>query len=255
MLNDAQNSLDGRKKHKYLDEMPRFKDKSYLGQPKPPPCNIASPSGSLAIALFKLFATVFIEMWKLTGAVFAIFALASVTLGLVLPELEDGIWVAQFHDGTGEDPTWTKLADIPPDHLIRRDSGGSAARSVEPFMEPSVEDRSVGSSVDKRDQTGCTWRTADPVYYAFAFQTFWNQCAKGFVPPPRGVGVVTVGNVYWYVCNYNYARYDCNQNDMSITLHSVEYSCGKGITGWDHLDVPNVTWGVELTEAGVCNNL
>ncbi|KAF6810536.1 hypothetical protein CPLU01_15286 [Colletotrichum plurivorum] len=193
-------------------------------------------------------------MWKPTGAVFAIFALASVALGLALPALEDGIWVAQFHDGTGEDPTWIKLADIPPDHLIRRDSGGSAARSVEPFMEPSVEDRSVGSSVEKRDQTGCTGRTADPVYYAFAFQTLWNQCANGIFPS-HSITVVTVGNVFWYVCNYNNANYGCNQNDMTITLHSVEYSCGKGVTGWDHLDAPNVTWGVELVGAGVCGNL
>ncbi|KAF6802276.1 hypothetical protein CSOJ01_11692 [Colletotrichum sojae] len=165
-------------------------------------------------------------MRKLTGAVFAIFALASAALGLVLPELEDGIWVVQFHNGTGEDPTWTKLADIPPNHLIRRDSVGSAARSAEPFMEPSVEDRSVGSSVEKRDQTGCTWRAADAVYYTFAFQNLWNQCANGIFPS-HSLVIVTVGNVFWYVCNYNNADYACNQNDMTITLHGVEYSCGK----------------------------
>ncbi|KAK5652876.1 hypothetical protein OQA88_9542 [Cercophora sp. LCS_1] len=165
----------------------------------------------------------------------------------VLPtDLGDGVFDGAINSTTGS-VTWTKISDLPADLQRRVDASEPKAGRLSVRGDNSPAARPL----NKRDQTGCTNHDVPNINHLY--DSFRAGCYNEI--NAKHIRTLSSGGYFWYGCNYNNHAYYCNPNDIKIAYDSINYSCGAGRTGWDHLDVPNFTSGVEQLGYGTCGNL
>ncbi|KAK5659743.1 hypothetical protein OQA88_954 [Cercophora sp. LCS_1] len=181
--------------------------------------------------------------------------------GIVVPrDLGDGFFTGIVNSTGGI--TWTKEGDLPAALQRRVDAGEFKASQTRPNCTdtylPTNSSLTPTPGLSKRDEVGCTgrrvlWGHTD-IYESFKAIVYQRRCST-FAYQSRTIFTMTLGDWFWYGCNYQSGLYYCNPQDVEIAYVSVKYRCGDEGTGWDHLDVPNFTSGIEQLGYGVCAGL
>ncbi|KAK3311999.1 hypothetical protein B0H66DRAFT_538944 [Apodospora peruviana] len=172
---------------------------------------------------------------------------------MVPGDLGDGMWEGVVNSTGGVE--WTKTDDLPVRLRQRLAARGDYTTSAAPYVvgggaaitaARGPEERATHSPslLDRRDEVGCTGHDQDARAMDVLYRDFKRRCENSTIKG-RTITLITFGDEFWYGCNYQKQSVHCNPDDVKIAYDSIKYRCGSGRSGWDHLDVPNFTTGIE----------